>query len=153
MFPLQTRTSWLGATLLAAASLSCQKVITVDLNQANPQLVAEAIVTDGPGPYAVTLSKSGDYFTPSLYFPPVTHAFVTIADNLGVSDTLKETSGGSYHTSVLHGGPGRTYYLRVVAQGKEYDAVSTMPPKVSIDTLLAIRARESDGDQIYNLYV
>ncbi len=141
------------AAALAAASVSCQKVVSIDLNNANPQMVAEAVVTDGPGPYTVTLTKSGDYFTPSLYFPPVTHAFVTIADNTGVTDTLKENTPGTYRTSVLHGGQGRTYSLRLVAEGKEYDAVSTMPARVPIDTLVALRARESDGDQVYNLYV
>ena len=115
------------AAALGAASVSCQKVVSIDLNNANPQMVAEAIVTDGPGPYTVTLTKSGDYFSPSLYFPPVTHAFVTIADNLGVTDTLKETSAGTYRTSVLHGSQGKSYALRIVAEGKEYDAVSTMP--------------------------
>jgi hypothetical protein len=141
------------AAAIAAASPSCQKVVSIDLNNANPQMVAEAVVTNGPGPYTVTLTRSGDYFTPSLYFPPVTHAFVTIADNLGLTDTLRETTGGIYRTSVLHGGEGRTYSLRVVADGKEYDAVSTMPSRVPIDTLVALHSRESDGDQVYNLYV
>jgi hypothetical protein len=141
------------AAAIAAVSPSCQKVISIDLNNANPQMVAEAIVTNGPGPYTVTLTRSGDYFTPSLYFPPVTHAFVTIADNLGLTDTLRETASGIYHTSVIHGGEGRTYSLRVVADGKEYDAVSTMPSRVPIDTLVALHSRESDGDQVYNLYV
>jgi hypothetical protein len=141
------------AAVLTALFPSCQKVISVDLNDANPQMVTEAIVTDQPGPYTVTLTKSGDYFTPSLYFPPVTHAFVTIGDDLGLIDTLRETAGGVYRTSFLHGGPGRTYYLRVIAEGKEYDALSTMPPRVNIDTLVALHTRESDGDQVYNLYV
>ncbi len=152
-FSRHARTAMLAAAALALAAVSCQKVISIDLNNANPQMVTEAIVTDQPGPYTVSLSKSGDYFTPSLYFPPVTHAFVTIADNMGVTDTLKETLPGAYHTSVLHGGQGRTYYLRVVAEGKEYDAISTMPPRVPIDTLVALRTRQSDGDQVYNLYV
>ena len=97
------RAGTLAGACLALASISCQKVISIDLNNANPQVVAEAVVTDGPGPYTVSLSRSGDYFTPSLYFPPVTHAFVTLADNLGLTDTLKETSDGTYRTSVLRG--------------------------------------------------
>lgn len=143
----------IAAAGCALASISCQKVVSIDLNNANPQMVAEAVVTDGPGPYTVSLTRSGDYFTPSLYFPPVTHAFVTLADNLGVTDTLRETSNGTYRTSVLRGVQGATYYLRVVADGKEYDAASTMPSRVNIDTLVAFHATESDGDQVYNLYV
>ena len=142
-----------AALALAAACGGCQKVITVDLNNANPQMVTEAVVTDRPGPYAVSLSLSGDYFTPSLYFPPVTHAFVGITDDAGESDTLREVSPGLYHTSSLHGVPGRTYALRVIASGREYDATSTMPARVPIDTLVAFHSREADGDQVYNLYV
>jgi len=159
MRPVASPGAWappavLGAALaFAAACGGCQKVITVDLNNANPQMVTEAVVTDRPGPYAVSLSLSGDYFTPSLYFPPVTHAFVGITDDAGESDTLREVSPGLYHTSTLHGVPGRTYALRVIAAGKEYDAVSTMPARVPIDTLVGFHSRESDGDQVYNLYV
>jgi len=147
------RAAWGAALALAAAAPGCQKVIAVDLNNANPQMVTEAVVTDRPGPYAVTLSMSGDYFTPSLYFPPVTHAFVSITDDAGERDTLKEVAAGTYLTSALHGVPGRTYALRVIASGKEYDAVSTMPARVPIDTLVALHSRESDGDQVYNVYV
>jgi len=145
--------AWAAALALAAVSSACQKVVSIDLNNADPQMVTEAVVTDHPGPYTVTLSLSGDYFTPSLYFPPVTHAFVSIADDAGGSDTLKEITAGSYRTSSLRGTPGRTYSLRVIASGREYDAVSTMPGRVPIDTVVALRVRESDGDQVYNLYV
>ena len=149
--------SWLPHTAccaaLAVAGAGCQKVISVDLNNANPQMVTEAVVTDRPGPYTVSLSLSGDYFTPSLYFPPVTHAFVSITDNAGESDTLREVAAGTYQTSSLHGVSGRTYALRVIASGKEYDAFSTMPARVPIDTLVALHGRESDGDQVYNVYV
>jgi len=147
------RGTWGAALALAALGAGCQKVISVDLNNANPQMVTEAVVTDMPGPYTVTLTLSGDYFTPSLYFPPVTHAFVSITDDAGERDTLREVSAGTYHTSSLHGVSGRTYALRVIASGKEYDAVSTMPARVPIDTLVALSGRESDGDQVYNLYV
>jgi len=147
------RAACAAALTLAAAGAGCQKVISVDLNNANSQMVTEAVVTDRPGPYTVSLSLSGDYFTPSLYFPPVTHAFVSITDDAGEHDTLNEISPGTYHTTSLHGVPGRTYALRVIASGKEYDAVSTMPARVPIDTIVAIHGREADGDQVYNVYV
>jgi hypothetical protein len=143
----------LAAVLIALQITSCQKVISVDLNQTNPQLVTEGIVTDQAGPYAVTLSMSGNYFEPSLYFPPVSHAYVTISDDLGRTDTLREAASGSYHSTTLRGTPGRTYLLRVVTGGKEYDASSSMPQKVPIDTLLAFPRVERDGDRGYDLYV
>ncbi len=139
--------------LLLSALCSCQKVVTIDLNQSNPQMVIEGVVTDQNGPYTVTLSKTGDYFVPSLYFPPISHALVTIFDNLGDADTLREVTSGSYLSSTLKGVPGRTYTLRVVSDGKEYEGASSMPVKVRIDSLYTTPLRELDGDRGYNIYV
>ena len=69
---------------------SCEKIVSIDLNKANPHVVIEGIVTDQPSPDSVVLSRSGDYFEASLTFPPVPNAAVTIADNAGTVDTLKE---------------------------------------------------------------
>jgi hypothetical protein len=44
----------------------CQKVINVDLNEASPQMVIEGLINDAPGPYTVTISKSGSYFNQSV---------------------------------------------------------------------------------------
>src|ERR1039458_9531614 len=99
---------------LAAAFLTgCQKVVSIDLNNANPRLVIEGIVTDQPGPYSVKLSVSGDYFAPSLYFPPVSNALIVMTDNFGQTDTLKENTSGTYLSSTLLGVPGSTYTLYV----------------------------------------
>jgi cytidylate kinase len=43
-------------------------------------------------------------------------------DDLGHVDTLRETTGGMYISRSLGGVPGRTYSLRVVVHGTEYDA-------------------------------
>jgi len=78
--------------LLAFASFNCQKVVVIDLNQASPKLVIDANITDEPGPYNIILSKSGNYFEPTLTFPPVSNALVIVSDDLGNIDTLKESS-------------------------------------------------------------
>jgi hypothetical protein len=139
--------------LLGVALSSCQQVVSIDLNKASPHIVIEGTVTDQPTPDTVVLSKSGNYFEPSLSFPPVPNALVTISDDLGTSDTLRETVPGTYHSSVLQGIPGRTYTLNVVAEGNVYTAVSAMPEKVPIDSLYATPFRAFDGDVGYNVYV
>ncbi len=116
-------------------------------------MVIEGTVTDQQRPDSVILSESGNYFEPSLSFPPVTGALVTIADNLGNTDTMRETVSGKYASPTFRGVPGRTYALKVVAQGKEYDAISSMPQKVTIDSLYTTPLRAFDGDIGYNLYV
>jgi hypothetical protein len=60
---------------------------------------------------------------------------VTITDDLGVTDILKEKSPGVYFTSFIRGTSGRTYTLKVVSENKEYTASSTMHNHVRIDSL------------------
>ncbi len=122
----------LGSMMLISA---CQKVINVDLNEAAPKLVVEGLITDRPGPYVVTLSNSGSYFNQPV-LPPVSGAWVTITDNIGTIDTLKERRPGIYMTSKIHGTPGRTYTLNVVSDDQEYSASSTMYSRVRIDSLI-----------------
>ncbi len=144
-----------GAGVLALPLLlsACQKVVSIDLNQSNPQVVIEGVVSDRLGPYLVSMTMTGDYFTPSLNFPPITDALATISDDLGSRDTLRQINPGLYQSTHMQGVPGRTYTLRVVARGKEFDAVAPMPQKVRIDSLYTVPFREFDGDQVFNIYV
>jgi len=112
----------------------CQKVINVDLNEAAPLIVIEGLITDMPGPYIVKISKSGSYFNQPV-LPTISDAEVTITDDLGKVDTLKETSPGIYLTSKTKGFPGRTYTLKVISEDKEYSGSSTMYSHVGIDSL------------------
>ena len=140
--------------LLAALIVSgCQQVVTIDLNKANPHLVIEGNVSDQPGPYIVKLSKTGNYFVPDLVFPAVSNALVIVSDNLGQLDTLKETVAGTYQSSTLLGLPDRTYSLQVTAEGQPYDAASSMPTKVYIDSLYALSRPAGRGEPGYDIYV
>ncbi len=132
---------------------SCQKVISIDLNQTNPQIVIEGLVNDQRGTDSVVVNMTGDYFTPSLYFPPVTNAIVIISDNAGNIDTLIEADSGTYCSTNPVGVPGRTYALKVVANGKEYNAVSSMPQKVTIDSLYELPSNNPFGEKGYDFYV
>jgi Domain of unknown function (DUF4249) len=139
--------------ILAFGISSCQKVISVDLNQTSPQIVIEGLLNDQGGMDSVVINMTGDYFTPSLYFKPVTNAVVLISDNTGNTDTLKEVSSGIYYSTSPTGVPGRTYSLKVVADGKEYDAVSSMPQKVAIDSFYAQPSSNPFGESGYDFYV
>lgn len=113
----------------------CEKVIQVDLNKAAPQIVIQGNVTDGTGPYKVTINKSVPFDSENKY-PPVTGATVMITDvSLGIPESLSEVSPGVYLTNYLRGFEGNTYELSVQAEGKEYKASSTMPHKVSLDSV------------------
>ncbi len=138
---------------MACCLLSCQQIISVDLNEASPHIVIEGVVKDSPGPYSVVLSMSGNYFASSSYFPPVSGALVVMADNLNQLDTLKETVSGTYLTSTIRGVPGTSYQMKVLAEGKEYDAASSMPTKVFIDSLYTKLRTGFGGSTGYDIYI
>jgi hypothetical protein len=126
------------AVLITIIISGCQKVINVDLNEAEPQIVIEGLITDREGPYKVTISKSGSYFYQPI-FPAVSGAEVIITDNTGTTDTLKETKPGIYLTSKTLGIPGRTYTLRVKSENKEYTGSSTLHSNVPVDSLILVK--------------
>ncbi len=131
---------WLiGLMFTLLVITSCQKVINIDLNSVSPAIVITGNVNDLPGPYSVTLSQTVNFSQPNA-FPPMSGAFITIADNAGTTDTLFETTiAGTYNTKRLTGVPGRTYTLTVVANGKTYTSVSIMPQIVNFDTLVLVQ--------------
>jgi hypothetical protein len=137
-------------------SQGCQKVINVDLNDAEPKIVIEGLVTDKPGPYTVKISKSGSYFSDSI-LPVVSGASVVIADDAGIIDTLTEVTPGVYLTSLTRGFPGRTYTLTVISEGQEYTGSSEMSSHVRIDSLMLMRAQSEThyltGDAEDNLEI
>jgi hypothetical protein len=104
---------------------ACEKVLDIDLKEAEARIVIEGNVTDQPGPYVVSLTKSVSFSDPNV-FPAVTGALVTISDNAGNTEILTETEAGSYKSTNLKGVPGRNYFLKVVAESQEYNAVSNM---------------------------
>ena len=114
---------------------SCTKEVNMPLSTAEPQFVIEGNITNEAGPYTVGIHKSVD-FTQANTLPAVSGAVVTITDNTGMTETLKEATPGIYQTSTFTGIPGRTYELKVSVEGKDYHAVSTMPQPVKLDTVI-----------------
>lgn len=113
---------------------SCQKVIDLKVNNAPKQYVIEGNVTDGPGPYTVTISQTSP-FNVSYTFQGVGGAAVTIKDDAGNSEVLKEVGTGVYQTTGLAGMEGRTYELNINGGGKTFTSTSTMPYRVNFDSL------------------
>lgn len=119
---------------LAIILSSCTKEVILDLKASEPQIVIEGNITNEAGPYTVQIRKSVNFSEPNQ-FPPVVGASVTISDNTGITETLKETSPGVYQTALLIGTPGRTYNLKVLTEDKNFSATSTMPQVVTLDGL------------------
>lgn len=126
---------------------SCEKVIDVNLKNATPQIVIEGIVTNEAGPYQVRISQTVE-FSAGNSFPPVSGAVVSITDSsTGFTESLTEASPGTYITQSLQGFSGHTYQLYVSALGKEYNASSTMPRPVELDSVTFL-SNSNFGDNI-----
>jgi hypothetical protein len=127
-----------AATVLLAAS--CQKVITLDLKESAPRLSIEGNLADDGQPCTVLLARSTSY-TETNTFPAVSGAVITLSNDAGGLETLRETSTpGQYRGSTVLGQPGRRYTLRVEVEGQAYVAASTLPSVVPLAGLRAQKA-------------
>ncbi|MBL7818277.1 MAG: DUF4249 domain-containing protein [Saprospiraceae bacterium] len=132
------------AIFLAASTLllsSCEKVIELDLNNSDPQIVVEAWLSDDPSERAqVWLSQSVN-FDQSNTYPPLSNATVFIKNRTtGEVDTLKEVgNSGIYGGSKLVAQVGQTYDLTVNVKGKTLTSSATVPRKVNLDSIRLTR--------------
>lgn len=113
---------------------SCEKVIELDLNEAEKKYVIEAVITDQPGTAKVLITQTKN-FDDDNNFPGISGATVTIAENGGAITSLTETSPGVYEAAGLAGSPGKTYQLTVNIGGNTFTASSTMLQKVNLDSV------------------
>jgi hypothetical protein len=113
---------------------ACTKVITLNLNNSSPKYVVEGTITDSIGTAKVLISQTKDFYA-SNAFVGVTGAVVTITSDGGVVTTLAATDSGVYTAPLLTGQQNHTYVLNVLVAGQTFTATSTMPAKVSFDSL------------------
>jgi hypothetical protein len=125
-----TKLRALAAGALLLAGTGCEKVVNLDLKTSTAQLVIEGNLVDDNKPCQVTLNRSTNY-TDANSFAAVSGATITLADNAGGLETLRETTTpGQYLGATLRGVPGRTYTLRVETDGAAYVAVAKLPAPV-----------------------
>lgn len=122
-------------TFIAIAGLSsCQKVIDVDLNSANPQFVIEANLFEGTNDFKVRITKTVSYFEGGIA-PEVNNAVVSVTDNIHPSQTLTATGAGWYQLSNYTATTNTTYQLTVSVDGETFTASSFMPVCPVVDSL------------------
>ncbi len=135
---MRTLTIFLFAIVLLAA---CDEPIELDINQVDPKIVIEGLVTDKPGYQMVKVSRSVGFYTEGKT-PRITNAVVTVEDDLGevVSFTHNprnhpDSAGIYLPPSGFVGKIGRTYTLHVNADGKDFEATDQLLPVISMDSL------------------
>lgn len=121
------------ALLSAIVFSSCEKVIDIDLNNAEKKYVIEGIITDLTGS-KVMISQTKD-FDEDNNFPGVSGAVVSITENGGATTILPETSPGVYEAPSLTATVGKTYSLSVNIAGELFSATCKMPQKINLDSI------------------
>jgi len=137
---------YLLLSLLAVASASCKRDITLNLNNNTSLLVVEGNITNIPGPQYIKLSQNVA-FTSTNTYPPVTGASVSVTDNNGNSYPFAEGPAGTYSRSPMNAIAGTTYTLHILTGGKTYSAASTMPGLVQLDSVTTMNATLGKNNQ------
>jgi len=133
--------SWARFLPVVTLLLSCEKAIHFDMAEQPPELVVEATIESGAYP-VVYLSSSLNFFSQislqDLARSFVRNADITISDG-SVTQQLHEYSEQQgdytffYYTadtgsaSAFKGELGKSYSMRIVANGQEYTASTTIP--------------------------
>lgn len=131
---MRRKSYWSLLLVIAVAFTSCEKVIDINLNDAEKKYVIEGVVTDEAGSAKVLVSQTKN-FNDNNEFAGVAGATVTIEDGDGNSTVLDETSDGVYEATDLTGVSGKTYTLTVETNGNTFTSTATMPAKVNMDSL------------------
>src|SRR5688572_4014384 len=127
---------------------SCEKVIDIDLNDAEKKYVVEGFITDQAGQCQVTITQTKN-FNQDNTFPAVSGATVSITENSsGTVTPLSEASPGIYKHASLAGATGKTYTLTVSINGDLFTASSTIPQLVNMDTIYVSADTWFDGTLI-----
>ncbi|QOI97832.1 MAG: DUF4249 domain-containing protein [Flammeovirgaceae bacterium] len=144
--------------LLAAAAIywACETVVFPDLNPATPVLVVDAWITNKAESQLIKLTKTQPYFENTLP-PGVSGAQVEIEDNEGnlfvfeESDTLAGLYVWTPGSGEVFGETGRTYTLRITAEGETYTSITRMGRVPPVDS---ITFRKEPGNQfVTDLYL
>lgn len=119
----------LVSTVILASIWSCEEVVDINLDFAEPAFVVEAIISKD-SVCSVHLSRTAEYFS-SEETEFVEDAVITISDG-NLSEELIYKGKGYYKGSSLTGHEGLTYEIQIQQAGKTYRGISSMPEKAEI---------------------
>lgn len=124
--------TYITLSLFLLIGTSCEKVIDVDLKDASPELVIEAVILEGENDFTVKVSRTAPYFdnTPA---EKIDNAKVSLKFN-GETIDVPNVGRGEYITP-LNAKVNTAFLLEVEVDGKSYSATTTLIEKVAIDNV------------------
>jgi len=140
--------------ILTLFSLSaCEKVIDVQLNEADKNIVVDAKLYDGVNDFLVNVNKTISFFN-DAELETVDNASITLSSLGGVNESMTFLGEGFYVLPGFDAQIGETYTLTINTDGKEYTATSTMPTKPIIDSTYTVfepaNAFQEAGYDVFN---
>ena len=143
---MKRRLTRIFSVIIAAILISCEEVVDIDLNNADPAFVAEAqIFKDSIA--LVRLSTTFSYFSgdePSY----IENAIIRISNGT-LSEELSYWGNGYYRGSLIKGKEGIKYDIEIIHDGITYTGSSTMPMQSEIT---AVRYSKNNNQNIFNPY-
>ncbi len=120
--------------ILIIFTASCQRVIQIDLNSADPQYVVEAKLFEGTRDFTVRITKTSNYFD-TVTPPSVNNAAVNVSSSTGNSQTATFMGNGWYKIPNYNAINNLTYNLTITVDGKVFTSSAYLPSHIAIDTI------------------
>lgn len=130
----------------ALALFSCEETIALDIQQAEPRIIVEGLVTNQPGHQYVKLTRTIP-FGSKEQIPAVSGATVYVLDAYGAVFEYEETEPGYYLPETAFAGvPGVAYTLTIEADGERFTAEEIMQNVPPLDSLSVREDAEERAD-------
>ncbi len=136
-------------TCFAFLLVSCEDLIDVNLNSANPKIVVEADLNDLSTSQVIRVSRTVDFDSP-LSSEPIAGAEVTVKDSQGAMFSFADKGNGLYVKDGFKPIVGLTYNLTVKVEGQTFESSTKMNVFVPVDSL-AIKEETVFGDTYYSV--
>lgn len=131
---------------------SCEKVLNLELDEADKTLVIDAQMYEGQAEFVVKISQTTSYYDNAAE-PQISDATVELVNKDGMQYAFENKGNGNYAAIEFLPEPGMSYTLSVTQAGVTYTATATMPKSLPLDS---IRYEYEDepffGDAGYQIY-
>lgn len=114
--------------------VACEKVIVIDLNSANPQIVVEAELFEGQKDFTCKLSYTSSYFKAEEQ-AFLDNALVSLRKESEDPIFLNYLDSGRYILPDYLAEGDKDYTLSIDVEGVNYAATASMPQKAVLDSL------------------
>ena len=117
--------------------VSCEKVIELELNEAEQRIVVEAVLKDSPGNNYILLSRTSTVYT-DQNFDKISGADVRVKDKDNNEYIFPEVSGepGKYWNQTFCVLPENDYSLTIIVEGETITSTCHSFAKPTIDSLI-----------------